>query len=58
MIDLIAVINFEVIIKMIIAEDKAFAKVGKVTKIARFYRAIKLLRLIRMSKLAKEKAKM
>ena len=51
-------IDFEFIIKKIVEEDKAFAKVGKVTKIARFYRAIKLLRLIRMSELAKEKAKM
>ena len=57
-IDLVAVIDFEFLLKILVESNSSFAQLGKVAKVARFYRAIKLLRLIRMSKLVKEKAKL
>ena len=57
-IDLVAIIDFEFLLKILVESNSSFAQLGKVAKVARFYRAIKLLRLIRMTKLVKEKAKL
>ena len=60
-IDVLAVIPFEFILKNWVANTdlgEGFAGLSKITKIARFYRVLKLFRLVKLSKLAKEKAKL
>ena len=60
-IDLVAVLPFEFLIKNYVAQTEmgtGFEGLSKITKIARFYRVLKLFRLVKLSKLAKEKAKL